>query len=103
MWTVSDSSRRTAALLVAFALVAGLVPELALAQAEDPFAKSTTFLNETATSARNVVTALAGVGLVIVIAMAMVGKLAVGWAVKIVAGLIVLTGTGWIVTTITGS
>ncbi|MFC3230382.1 TrbC/VirB2 family protein [Marinibaculum pumilum] len=102
MWKDSEQSTRLAAFLLAVALVAVMAPDLALAQAEDPFAKSTTFLNETATSARNVVTALAGVGLVIVIAMAMVGKLAVGWAVKIVSGLIVLTGTGWIVTAITG-
>ena len=90
-------------LLVVAILVMAVWPELAWAQAEDPFAKGTTFLNEMATLARTVVTALAGLGMVIVIAMAMAGKLALGWAVKIVVGLVALTGTGWLVTTITGS
>lgn len=92
--------------LFALLLVAAMVvywPDVALAQAEDPFAKGTDFLNKMSTMARTVVTALGGVGLVIVIAMAMAGKLALGWATKIVIGLVALTGTGWLVTTITGN
>lgn len=96
-----NTCKRTA--LWALALLAiAVTPATVFAQAftNDPYQAGSTWLLDQATSASGIITALAFAAGVIVIGFAMAGKLLIGWAARIIGGLIALSGLSWLIESI---
>nr|WP_298689465.1 hypothetical protein [uncultured Dongia sp.] len=73
-----------------------LATRAALAQ-DNPFDKATQVATEWTELARNMVIAGASLAGIAVIALAIAGRLQIGWAFRIIGGLIALSGLSWIV------
>ena len=67
------------------------------AHAANPFERGTNLFTDWTQEVTTLVTAGAGLAGAIVIGMAMAGRLDVGWAGRIVGGLVALTGLSWVV------
>lgn len=70
---------------------------------ENPFEKATQVATEWTELLRNVVIAGASLAGVVVILLAIAGRLQVGWAFRIIGGLIALSGLSWVVDAVSGS
>jgi hypothetical protein len=79
-----------------------MIPAAALAQA-NPFEKATQVATEWTELVRNMVIAGASLAGVVVIALAIAGRLQIGWAFKIIGGLIALSGLSWLVDSLIGT
>jgi len=78
------------------------VSSAALAQ-DNPFEKATQVATEWTELVRNMVIAGASLAGVVVIALAIAGRLQIGWAFKIIGGLIALSGLSWLVDSLIGT
>lgn len=97
----SNTYTAIALFLAAFLL---FVPDAAALEfGSNPFERGGELLQDWGEQLAAVVTFAAFIGLVAVILAAMFGKLLVGWAVKIIGGLIALTGLSWAIAAATGT
>ena len=78
------------------------VSSAALAQ-DNPFEKATQVATEWTELVRNMVIAGASLAGVVVILLAIAGRLQIGWAFKIIGGLIALSGLSWLVDSLIGT
>ena len=97
-----NSTTYTVITLIIAAFFINVPNALALEFGSNPFERGGALLQDWGQQLATVVTFGAFLGLVAVILAAMFNKLMIGWAVKIVGGLIALTGVSWGIAAATG-